>query len=73
MGKKVFHIFLTGFLKTLLVIACMLACAIGGFFGTRYYYQQKYVSTVGKASEATKDDVAKNLAYLTFCPFPRNG
>lgn len=64
MGKKVFHIFLTGFLKTLLVIACMLACAVGGFFATRYYYQQKNVSAVGKASEATRDDVAKNLIYV---------
>lgn len=64
MGKKVFHIFITGFLKTLLVIACMLACAVGGFFATRYYYQQKNVSAVGRASEATKDDVAKNLIYV---------
>lgn len=64
MGKKVFQIFLTGFLKTLLVIVCMLACAVGGFFATRYYYQQKNVSAVGKASEATKDDVAKNLIYV---------
>lgn len=64
MGKKVFHIFLTGFLKTLLVIACMLACGVGGFFATRYYYRQKNVSSVGKASEATKDEVAKNLIYV---------
>lgn len=64
MGKKVFHIFITGFLKTLLVIACMLACATGGYFATRYYYHQKNVSAVGKASEATKDDVAKNLIYV---------
>lgn len=64
MGKKVFHIFLTGFLKTMLVIACMLVCAAGGFFATRYYYQQKNVTSVGKASEATRDDVAKHLIYV---------
>lgn len=64
MGKQVFHIFIVGFLKALLVIACMFVCAAGGFFGTRYYYQQKNVSAVGKASEATRDEVAKNLIYV---------
>lgn len=64
MGKQILQIFLKGFLKTLLVIACMLVCAVGGFFATRYYYQQKNVSAVGKASEATVDDVAKNLIYV---------
>lgn len=64
MGKQVFQIFIKGFLKTLLVIICMLACATGGFFATRYYYAQKNISAVGKASEATRDDVAKNLIYV---------
>lgn len=64
MGKQIFQIFIKGFLKTLLVIICMLACAAGGFFATRYYYAQKNVSAVGKASEATRDDVAKNLIYV---------
>lgn len=64
MAKKVLKIFLWGFLKTLFVIACMLACAVAGFFGTRYYYSQKNVSAVNKESAATRDDVAKNLIYV---------
>lgn len=64
MGKKVFKIFLIGFIKAFLVIACMLACAVGGFFATRYYYAQQNVSSVGKASAASRDDVAKNLIYV---------
>lgn len=64
MAKKLFKVFLWGFLKTLFVIACMLACAIAGFFGTRYYYSKKNVSSVNKESSATRDDVAKNLIYV---------
>ncbi len=64
MGNKFVRIFIIGFLKALFVIVCMLGCAVGGFFGTRYYYAQKNVSSVGKASEATRDDVAKNLIYV---------
>lgn len=64
MGNKFLRIFIIGFLKALFVIICMLACGVGGFFGIRYYYAQKNVSSVGKASEATRDDVAKNLIYV---------
>lgn len=64
MAKKIFKIFITGFLKTLFVIACMLACAVAGFFGTRYYYSQKNVNSVNKESSATRDDVAKNLIFV---------
>ncbi len=64
MAKKVFKIFIVGFLKTLVVIACMLACAVAGFFGTRYYYSRKNVSSVNKESSASKDEVAKNLIFV---------
>lgn len=63
MAKKIIKVFLTGFLKTLFVIFCMIACAIAGFFGTRYYYSQKNVNSVLKESTATRDDVAKNLIF----------
>lgn len=55
---------MTGFLKTLFVMTCMIACAIAGFFGTRYYYSQKNVNSVHKESSATRDDVAKNLIFV---------
>lgn len=64
MAKKLFKVFLWGFLKTLFVIACMFACAIAGFFGTRYYYSKKNVNAVNKETSATRDDVAKNLIYV---------
>lgn len=64
MAKKIFKIFLQGFLKTLFVIACMIVCAVAGFFGTRYYYSQKNVSSVNKQSTASRDDVAKNLILV---------
>ena len=69
MAKKVFLIFIKGFLQAILVIVCMVLCCVGGFFGTRYYYSQKTASDNSKQvenmiGEAQLDDCSKNLIYV---------
>lgn len=69
MAKKVFLIFIKGFLQAILVIVCMVLCCVGGFFGTRYYYSQKTASdntrqVENMIGEAQLDDCSKNLIYV---------
>lgn len=69
MAKKIFLIFIKGFLQAILVIICMVLCCVGGFFGTRYYYSQKSASDNSKQvesmiGEAQLDDCSKNLIYV---------
>lgn len=69
MAKKVFMIFIKGFLQAILVIICMALCCVGGFFGTRYYYTKKASDANTKQvenmiGEAQIDDCSKNLIYV---------
>lgn len=69
MAKKVFMIFIKGFLQAILVIICMALCCVGGFFGTRYYYTKKASNENSKQvenmiGEAQIDDCSKNLIYV---------
>lgn len=69
MAKKVFMIFIKGFLQAILVIICMVLCCVGGFFGTRYYYTKKASNENSKQvenmiGEAQIDDCSKNLIYV---------
>lgn len=64
MGKQILRIFLKGFLQAIIVLGCMIICAVGGFFGTRYYYQWKNTKAAKIGTEAQRDDVSKNLIYV---------
>lgn len=69
MAKKVFMIFIKGFLQAILVIICMALCCVGGFFGTRYYYTKKASNENSKQvenmiGEAQIDVCSKNLIYV---------
>lgn len=64
MGKKIFRVFLAGFLRAVFVMVCMAVCAALGFFGTRKYYQWKDGKAVSDGTVATVDEVSKNLIYV---------
>ncbi|MCR4715674.1 MAG: LytR C-terminal domain-containing protein [Lachnospiraceae bacterium] len=69
MGKKVFKIFLTGFLKAILVLLCMILAGTIGFVATRKYYSSK--NKKAREAEAQKmisgaklDTVSRNLIFV---------
>lgn len=72
MKKKVLTIFLMGMLKSLLIIALMIAAGLGGYFATRAYYM-KHPEDIQKTEEsiddiiadAQIDEVSKNLIYVS--------
>lgn len=72
MKKKVLKIFLMGMLKSMLIIALMIAAGLGGYFATRAYYV-KHPEDIKKTEEniddiiadAQIDEVSKNLIYVS--------
>ena len=69
MGKKIFKIFIIGFVKACFVIACMILCGVGGYFGTRTYYTRKNERKNEQAlkdiiDDAQVDKISKNLIFV---------
>ncbi len=69
MAKNIFKIFIKGFLQAILILASMILCGVGGFFGTRYYYTKKTnkenaTKIASMIGDAQIDDVSKNLIYV---------
>ena len=69
MKKKVFQVFLKGFLQSIFVIVCMLVCCVGGYFGSRCYFMNKNESGSKTKAEDIIDDaqldaISKNLIFV---------
>lgn len=68
--KNVFKIFLMGFLQAVFVIACMILCGVGGYFGSKYYFDKKNASGDEEekvediVDDAQVDEISKNLIYV---------
>lgn len=72
MKKKILKIFFVGMLKSMLVIALMIAAGLAGYFATRAYYI-KHPQDIKKTKEdiadiiadAQIDEISKNLIYVS--------
>lgn len=69
MKKKVFKVFLKGFLQAIFVIVCMILCGVGGYFGSRFYFVKKNEAEKEKQAEdiiddAQMDTISKNMIFV---------